>query len=185
MQSIRVDGVDSVHCCMFPTLSSSAFPCCGDAVQERTLHKEEEEEEEDPSGSGPRVAGPGLQICQKCKELTRAWLWLEPVQELGLVQAEVPASAGGDLSQESRGGHHLQQNHPFPWLRVRVLPGLTQPTFPSPSPAAFSPAVSLPDWGPSCVPGPTWGVQLCHSSQLVLQVGARPRGQQSLMQNCL
>lgn len=34
------------------------------------------------------------------------------------MQAEVPASARGDLSQESRGDHHLQQNHPFPWGRV-------------------------------------------------------------------
>lgn len=34
------------------------------------------------------------------------------------MQAEVPASPRGDLSQESRGGHHLQLNHLFPWVRV-------------------------------------------------------------------
>lgn len=49
------------------------------------------------------------------------------------MRAEVPASARGDLSQESRGGHHLQQNHPFPWVRVCYLPGLTQPAFLSPA----------------------------------------------------
>lgn len=49
------------------------------------------------------------------------------------MQAEVPTGARGDLGQESRGGHHLQQNHPFPSIRVWFLPGPTQFAFPSPT----------------------------------------------------